>query len=110
LPDIPQWILAFQKIQANFSKPIKALEIGSFESMSALFFLETFPNCHLACADTWQGAAEHHDKNSPVYIEDFSTVVMNKFNANLRAHEDRVTKFREISFQFLSTLDNDIFF
>jgi len=65
LPNIPQWILAFQKMQIDFSNPIKAFEIGSFEVMSALFILETFPNCHLTCAGTWQGAAEHHDESSP---------------------------------------------
>jgi predicted O-methyltransferase YrrM len=106
-PNIPQWILAFQKTHTDFSKPIKVLEIGSFEGMSALFILETFPNCHLTCADTWQGAAEHHDKTSPVFIEDFSTVVMNKFDFNLRAHKNRVAKFRGNSFQFLSTLAED---
>lgn len=106
-PNIPQWILAFQKTDTDFSKPIKALEIGSFEGMSALFTLETFPNCHLTCADTWQGAAEHHDKTSPVYMADFSTAVMNKFDSNLSGYHDRITKFRGTSFQFLSTLAED---
>jgi predicted O-methyltransferase YrrM len=108
--NIPQWNIAFQKTYTDFNKPIKALEIGSFEGMSALYILETFPNCHLTCADTWKGAAEHHAKASPVFIENFSTVVMSRFDFNLRVHEDRVTKFRGSSFQFLSTLDDDTFF
>jgi hypothetical protein len=106
-PNIPQWILAFEKIHIDFSKPIKALEIGSFEGMSALFILETFPNCHLTCADTWQGAAEHHDQSSPVYMEDFSINVMNAFDANLSNYHSRITKFCGTSFQFLSTLAED---
>jgi hypothetical protein len=106
-PNIPQWILAFEMMQIDFSKPIKVLEIGSFEGMSALFILETFPNCHLTCADTWQGAAEHHDKSSPVYMENFSTAVMNAFDSNLSCYHDRITKFRGTSFQFLSTLPDN---
>ena len=107
---IPQWILAFKKVKTDFSKPIQALEIGSFEGMSALFILENFPNAQLTCVDTWEGADEHHTKDSSVYIEDFSNVVVNKFDSNLKEYQERLTKYRGTSFDFLTSIDKEISF
>jgi predicted O-methyltransferase YrrM len=38
---------------------LRALEIGSFEGLSANFFFWKFPNSELTCVDTWAGSTEH---------------------------------------------------
>jgi hypothetical protein len=38
---------------------LEALEIGSWEGRSAIFFLSFFRNCRLTCIDTFQGSVEH---------------------------------------------------
>ena len=40
-------------------RPVRVLEIGSWEGRSALFFLNYFPASQLACVDTFGGNIEH---------------------------------------------------
>jgi predicted O-methyltransferase YrrM len=109
--NIPIWTQNIKTLGQYFSPAkIKALEIGSFEGMSALFILENFPNAQLTCVDTWEGADEHHTKDSSVYIEDFSNVVVNKFDSNLKEYQGRLTKYRGTSFDFLTSIDKEISF
>ena len=46
--------------------PVRILEVGSFEGLSALWFLLFFPaDTHLVCVDTFEGGAEHHVEGEP---------------------------------------------
>jgi predicted O-methyltransferase YrrM len=45
-------------------KPLKAMEIGSYEGASACFLLDNAPSLQqLFCIDTWEGSSEHQDVN-----------------------------------------------
>src|SRR5262249_32758673 len=41
-------------------KPIRILEIGSWEGRSALFFLNYLPRSRIVCIDPFEGNVEHH--------------------------------------------------
>jgi predicted O-methyltransferase YrrM len=41
-------------------KPVRILEIGSWEGRSALFFLNYLPLSRIVCVDTFAGNVEHH--------------------------------------------------
>jgi predicted O-methyltransferase YrrM len=43
-------------------KPLRILEIGSWEGRSALFFLNFFPHATITCIDTFEGGREHHKR------------------------------------------------
>ena len=59
--NIPVWQ---QFILPRFvNQPINAIEIGSWEGLSACWMLDNFlthPESHLTCIDTFQGSYEHH--------------------------------------------------
>ena len=90
---IPYWLAAFHRY-GLFDRPVRALEIGSWEGMSSRFILDTLPQAHLTCVDTWAGADEHRDL--PLrQIED-------NFDANLAMHGGRLTKVKSTSFEFFT--------
>jgi len=45
---------------------VKALEIGSFEGLSASCMLDHWPGCELTCVDTFEGGFEHVRANYPM--------------------------------------------
>ena len=52
-----QWLAKYK------DQPCSAVEVGSFEGRSALWFLEnilTHPQSVLTCVDTWEGSEDHH--------------------------------------------------
>jgi predicted O-methyltransferase YrrM len=71
------------------NKPVRILEIGSWEGRSALFFLNYLPRSRITCIDTFGGSAEHH-------LDDhFSKLALKseaQFDANLSQFTDRVEK------------------
>ncbi len=77
--NIPIWISIFKR---NIKKKnIKILEIGSFEGMSAVFFLEYFNSSKIDCVETFQGSDEHSET-------DFNLIKKN-FNYNLYKFKER---------------------
>ena len=80
------------------NKNINILEIGSWEGLSSHFILSTFPNAHLTCVDTWEGADEHRDGTDAT--TEILTDIENKFNSNLSQFESRLTKFKGTSYSF----------
>ena len=90
---IPYWLAAFHRY-GLFDRPVRALEIGSWEGMSSRFILDTLPQAHLTCVDTWAGSDEHRGLGLR-QIED-------NFDANLAMHQGRLTKVKSTSFEFFS--------
>ena len=59
-------------------RPIRALEIGSFEGRSARWIVDTLlthPESRLDCVDTWEGSPEHGGA--------FKDVLYDRFRENL---------------------------
>lgn len=92
--NIPYWNEVFDKYDFK-DKPIKALEVGSWEGMSSLFILSTLPKATLTSVDTWQGADEHQGSSALQTIE-------SNFDKNIEAYRDRSTKFKGTSFNFFN--------
>lgn len=72
------------------------LEVGSFEGMSALWFLETFPAARVTCVDHWRGSAEH--------VSQDMRAVRARFFRNLSRHRGRVTVMEMDSADALASL------
>ena len=64
--------------------PIDAtvLEIGSFQGLSALWFLHRFSNGKITCVDTWAGGVEHTSYDM--------SAVEETFKSNVAEHASRI--------------------
>lgn len=89
--NIPYWLAAFHRY-GLCDRPLRVLEIGSWEGLSSRFILDTLTQAHLTCVDTWQGADEHRYRPLP-HIEA-------NFDANLAVHAQRLAKFKGTSLAF----------
>ncbi|CAN7620486.1 class I SAM-dependent methyltransferase [Neorhizobium tomejilense] len=99
---LPIWMWLFDRFDLRSRADLKALEIGSWEGMSAFFFLKTLPNATLTCVDTWAGSDEH-DKEAMSAVE-------GRFNANLVGHAGRMTKFKGTSNAYFMEKPKDLAF
>ena len=70
-------------------RPVRILEIGSWEGRSALFFLNFLPRSTIVCIDPFAGSAEH--QTDPYWI-DLARKSEQQFDANLAEYENRVEK------------------
>ena len=95
---IPYWDLMFEKLGFQNKSSISALEIGSWEGLSSLFFLQTLKKSKLICVDTWEGADEHRSLEKTTK-EILSNIEIN-FDKNLTSVADRLTKFKGTSFSY----------
>jgi hypothetical protein len=50
---VPYWLDAFERTGIN---PTHVLEIGAWEGLTSGFLLNTFPQAHITCVDTWKAA------------------------------------------------------
>lgn len=73
------------------------LEIGSWEGRSAIFFLESCPDCIITCVDTFKGGREHVGADGLATIE-------GRFDSNLASYGARVEKIRSRSIPALDRL------
>jgi predicted O-methyltransferase YrrM len=80
---------------------ISALEIGSWEGRSALFFLNYLPGCRLVCIDTFTGGEEH--QNDPKWVAALAGLEQ-RFDNNLAAFKSRVEKIKATSHLALAAL------
>jgi Methyltransferase domain len=78
------------------SKPLRILEIGSWEGRSAIFFLNFFDQATMTCIDTFSGGSEHKAEQA--------THVEERFDHNLAPFGDRVEKIKGPSRQALARL------
>ena len=75
--------------------PKNILEIGSFEGRTTCWFLETYPDAHVTCVDTWQGSEEHsHTMKEGLF---------DRFSNNTNRFTDRITVRRGFSGVVLRT-------
>jgi predicted O-methyltransferase YrrM len=82
-------------------KPVRILEIGSWEGRSALFFLNYLPLSRIVCVDTFGGSIEHH--LNP-YFAALALKTEGQFDSNLAAFADRVEKIKGSSTAVLPKL------
>jgi hypothetical protein len=89
----------FFKKNNIYHKQIKALEIGSYEGNSSVFFLKYFQNMKLTCVDTFKGSAEHqnHDFNS----------VYDNFIYNTKRYSDKIKIFKSTSKNFFTNINDE---
>ena len=94
--NITTWASIFDKEKIK-DKDLNILEIGSYEGLSAVFFLSYFNNSHLTCVETFEGSDEHGKI-------DFN-VVKENFDNNLNAYKDRFSLFKGTSNSFFEEKD-----
>lgn len=94
-PNIPLW----QDVLGHMrGQPVHALEVGSYQGMSAvwaMFNILTHPNATLTCVDTWEGAY--------MYTPAQKRELMAVFNHNTLSFGDRIIKKRGVSQEVLRT-------
>lgn len=77
-------------------KTLKILEIGSWEGMSAHFFLSHLPRAHLTAVDTWMGSEEHSVEPEQLFA---------CFQENVSGFVERLDVRRMSSDDFFESLD-----
>src|SRR5215217_3878200 len=68
-------------------RPIRVVEIGSWEGRSALFFVNYLPQSNIVCIDPFEGNAEHH---LDPYWKSLAARSELQFDFNLMAFGSRV--------------------
>lgn len=91
---LPFWVNLFESYDFQ-SKEIRALEIGSWEGMSACFILHSLPKATLIAVDTWKGSDEHRGMEKLKEIE-------KRFDNNTASFSSRLVKFKGSSLNFFS--------
>jgi predicted O-methyltransferase YrrM len=82
-------------------KPVRIIEIGSWEGRSALFFLNYLPHSRMVCIDTFGGNVEHH---LDAYFAELAPKAEGRFDCNLAVLADRVEKIKGSSTSVLPQL------
>tara|TARA_E500000178_G_C16686791_1_gene601870 strand:- start:79 stop:555 length:477 start_codon:yes stop_codon:yes gene_type:complete len=80
---------------------LNILEIGSFEGMSTVFFLEFFKKSNITCVDIFDNYRE-------LPTENFNKIYKNFLN-NTKDHSDRIQVFKDTSDNFFSFKSNKLF-
>jgi len=91
--NIPHWGYAFEKANLSSQNKISILEIGSWEGLSAVFFLSYFPEATVDSVDTWEGGDEHKGFEAVLTAEQ-------RFDQNTASFPLRVRKFKGTSDAF----------
>ncbi len=97
-PHYPVWSRVLEDWRG---RAVEALEIGSWEGRSAVFFLELMPKCRIACVDTFAGAPEH--LANPDWRANLP-LIEKRFDANTAPYKGRVEKIRATSVAALDGL------
>lgn len=92
--NVPVWIELFEQCGLR-GRPLQALEIGSFEGLSACFFLQQLPEARLICVDTWEGSDEHISTGASAGIEA-------AFDRHVAPWVARIEKQKGTSFTYFS--------
>jgi hypothetical protein len=84
---------------------VRALEIGSWEGRSALFFLNYLPRARLTCIDTFGGGQEHRRRAAQsTKIARILRNVERRFDANTGQFKKRIEKIKSSSADALAKL------
>jgi predicted O-methyltransferase YrrM len=76
------------------NRPVRMVEIGSWEGRSALFFVNYLTRAHIVCIDPFEGNVEHHREP---YWKELATRSEAQFDANLAGFHGRVEKIKGAS-------------
>jgi predicted O-methyltransferase YrrM len=77
------------------SRPVRVLEIGSWEGRSALFFVNYLPRARLTCVDTFAGGQEHRAAAARSAADArVLRTIERRFDANTRAFRKRIEKIK----------------
>ena len=87
-------ILKYHLDKCIFPPKINALEVGSYEGRSTIFFMKYFNKINLICVDTWVGTDEQMD----IKI-DFKKIE-NNFDYNIKSYKNNITKYKDTSDNF----------
>jgi predicted O-methyltransferase YrrM len=96
-------ILIYYLNNYKFDYEINALEIGSFEGRSSVFFVNYFENINITCVDTWKKSEEEADKKMQELI-DFRLVEKN-FDNNTKLYRDKIKKYKGTSKEFFTNIN-----
>ncbi|MPZ40739.1 MAG: hypothetical protein GEU95_22350 [Rhizobiales bacterium] len=98
----PNWM----KLLASYhDRPVRVLEIGSWEGRSALFFLNFLPRARLTCIDTFAGGQEHREAAARDATEARALKLLERrFDANVSAFATRIRKMKANSANALAQL------
>lgn len=77
-------------------KKIKVLEIGCFEGMSTIFFLNFLSNCKITCVDPFKPAEELFQKNFNLVYDNFTSNT-NDFKNRISLHKNTSNSFFKIN-------------
>ena len=91
-------------LQEFRQRPVRILEIGSWEGRSALYFLNYLPHSRIVCIDPFSGSMEHHQDP---YFAALALKSESQFDANLAGFSDRVEKIKGNSTEVLPELGID---
>jgi cephalosporin hydroxylase len=95
----PNW---FKLLGGYRDKPVRVVEIGSWEGRSALFFMNYLPYATLACIDTFAGGQEHREHEYTARND--LPVIEARFDANTAAFTPRIEKIKSHSHAALAQL------
>ncbi|MGE3146145.1 MAG: class I SAM-dependent methyltransferase [Pseudorhodoplanes sp.] len=87
----PRWAQLFAE---HRERPVRVLEIGSWEGRSALFFMNYLPRARLTCVDPWTGNFEHAaDPHFAALVPESER----RFDGNVARFADRIEKIKGAS-------------
>lgn len=95
---IPLWVDVLEEFR---DRPVRVMEIGSWEGRSALFFLNYLRKCLLVCIDTFGGNVEHHQDD---YFAALVPGIETRFDRNVADFRDRLEKLKGPSDKVLPQL------
>lgn len=88
------------------SQPLRYLEIGGYEGLSACFVAKHFPNAQLECIDTWEGSDEHlHAPQNRV----ITSKLEERFDRNIQPFATRIQKHKGLSAMILPQLEKSAY-
>lgn len=95
--NFPVWVEILDPLR---DKPLKILEIGSWEGRSAIFFLEFLPNSKITCIDTFEG----NEEQAYNLLTEKLNQLESRFDSNLSNYGDRCEKIKSRSIPALDQL------
>lgn len=86
------------KIYSNKKVKLSILEIGSYEGLSAVFFLNTFKNSQVTCVDIFKNSIEYKKKNKK--RKDILNNLGKIFDYNMLKYKNKIKKYNLNSYDF----------
>ena len=101
--NIPSWLFIFKQCNLAKKNKLNILEIGSYEGMSTLFLLQSFPKLIITCVDIWGKSSksiyqENYEKLSKTQKMKLS--IEDRFDQNTKSFQKRIKKIRSSSLSF----------